>query len=90
MDGLDNIAVSIVIFRPSRDQAVLVVAATDVDAATAVLRAQLPNRFCVLPSRWTREELDTVQAHLDAHDDDWHLDTWGPAVDSDGQPLYRG
>jgi hypothetical protein len=88
-DGLGNIAVSVVTFRPSRDQAVLVVAATDVDAATAVLKPQLHNSFCVLPSRWTREELDAVQAHLDAHHDDWHLDTWGPAVDSGGQPYIE-
>jgi len=88
-DSLDDIAVSVVIFRPSGNQAVLVVAATDVDVATAVLNRQLPNRFCVVPSRWTQQELDAVQAHLDTHHDHWHLNSWGPAADSNGQTYIQ-
>jgi hypothetical protein len=44
-------AVTTVIFRPSADQAVLVVAATDIATVEARLRPQLPDRLCVLPSR---------------------------------------
>jgi hypothetical protein len=86
---LDGLAVSVVIFRPSPDQAVLVVAASDVDAAKAVLEPQLPGRLCVVPSRWTGPQLDAVQAHLNLHSEDWALDSWGPAVDAHGQPYVE-
>lgn len=88
-DDLDSIAASVVVFRPSHDQAVLVVAATDIDAVKAVLEPQLPHRLCVVPSRWTRPQLDAVRAHLDAHHKDWDLDMWGPAADDRGQPYFE-
>jgi hypothetical protein len=50
-----------VIFRPSADQEVLVVAATDVDAVTQQLSPQLPNQLCVVPSRFTSAQLDEVR-----------------------------
>ena len=79
-------AVSVVIFRPSSDQAVLVVAASNVDAVETALRPQLPDRLCVVPSRWTRAQLDEVHAHLDEHWDDWTLDIIGPHADERAQP----
>jgi hypothetical protein len=79
-------AVAHALFRPSEDQAVLVVAAADVDAVEAQLRPQLGPLLCLVPSKWTRAQLETVRAHLHAHHEEWNLYTWGygPATD-DGQ-----
>jgi hypothetical protein len=81
----DGTAVSVVIFRPSAEQAVLVVAADDVEAVRTVLVPQLPGRVCVVPSRWSRAQLDQVRVHLDEHWADWYLDVWGERADEHGQ-----
>lgn len=64
-------------FRPSEDQAVLVVAASDPEAVEAHLRPQLGPLLCVVPSKWTRAELEAVRAYLDAHHEEWNLYKWG-------------
>lgn len=66
-------AVTIVTFRPSHDQAVLVVAAADPQAVEARLRPQLGPRLCVVPSRWTKREIDAVHGHLRDRWDDWNI-----------------
>ena len=78
-------AVAMTIFRPSEDQAVLVIAATDRDAVEARLRPQLGERLCVVASRWTKAELDAVRVHLHAHHKRWNLLQLGPANSEDGQ-----
>jgi hypothetical protein len=78
-------AVTTVIFRPSDDQAVLVVAATDIAEVEARLRPQLPDRLCVVPSRWTREQLDAAQRHFTAMAKRWRLYGWGPRCDEQAQ-----
>lgn len=70
-------AVIVTTFRPSEDQAVLVVAAADPEAVEAHLRPQLGPLLCVIPSRWTRAELEAVRAHLHAHHEEWNLYKWG-------------
>jgi hypothetical protein len=81
-------AVMVTTFRPSEDQAVLVVAAADPEAVEAYLRPQLGPLLCVIPSKWTRAELQAVRAHLHAHHDDWNLYAWGGyASREDGQAL---
>ncbi len=80
-------AVTTTIFRPSADQAVLVVAAADPEAVEAQLRPQLGQRLCVIPSKWTKAELEAVSAHLLAHHDAWNLYAWGPTSTDDGQAL---
>ena len=70
-------AVAVTTFRPSEDQAVLVVAAADPEAVEAHLRPQLGQLLCVVPSKWTRAELEAVRAHLHAHHQDWNLYAWG-------------
>jgi len=80
-----GVAVAVTCFRPSEDQAVLVVAATDPEAVEAQLRPQLGQLLCVIPSKWTREELDAVRSHLNAHHEDWNLYRWGYGSASDGQ-----
>jgi hypothetical protein len=78
-------AVAMTTFRPSEDQAVLVVAAADPEAVEAHLRPQLGQLLCVIPSKWTKAELEAVGAHLLAHHDDWNLYGWGDMSTEDGQ-----
>jgi hypothetical protein len=81
-------AVIMTTFRPSEDQAVLVVAAADPEAVEAHLRPQLGQLLCVIPSKWTKAELEAVRAHLHAHHDDWNLYAWGGYTSTeDGQAL---
>jgi hypothetical protein len=40
---------------------------------------------CVIPSKWTKAELEAVGAHLLAHHDDWNLWAWGDTSTEDGQ-----
>jgi hypothetical protein len=70
-------AVARTLFRPSEDQAVLVVAAMDPNAVEAQLRPQLGPLLCVVPSKWTRAELEAVRARLHAHHEEWNLYMWG-------------
>jgi len=69
-----------VIFRPSAGQEVLVVAATDVDAVTRQLSPQLPDQLCVVPSRFTRAQLDKVRDVLLSHWREWRLEPAAPAA----------
>lgn len=78
-------AVAVVVFRPSADQAVLVVAASDPAAVEARLRPQLPDRLCVVPSRWTRDQLQRAQSHLTAMAERWGIYQWGPQIDERAQ-----
>lgn len=81
-------AVMMTTFRPSEDQAVLVVAAADPEAVEAHLRPQLGPLLCIVPSKWTRAELEAVRAHLSAHCEDWNLYAWGGYTSTeDGQAL---
>jgi hypothetical protein len=77
-----------VIFRPSADQEVLVIAATDVDAVTRQLSPQLPNQLCVVPSRFTSAQLDEVRDVLLAHWREWRLETCSTgSTDPQAQPF---
>lgn len=78
-------AVTVVTFRPGADQAVLVVAAADPAAVEARLRPQLGQRLCVVPSRWTKPDLDLVHGHLRAHLDDWNISALSIDVSEDAQ-----
>jgi hypothetical protein len=78
-------AVGVVTFRPSADQGVLVVSATDIAAVEAVLRPQLRHRLCVVPSRWTKAQIDDVRAGFDGHWEDWHLLGHGAHTDERAQ-----
>ena len=78
-------AVAVTLFRPGPNQAVLVVAASDVAAVEAWLRPQLGDSLCVVPSRWTRAQLDAVGDYLHRHHEQWTLYQWGPQNTDDGQ-----
>ncbi|MEV0793596.1 hypothetical protein [Kribbella sp. NPDC050459] len=76
-----------VIFRPSLDQEVLVVAATDVDEAIRRLSPKLPNQLCVVPSRFTRAQIDELYDVLHAHWRAWRLESFGTGADAQAQPF---
>lgn len=78
-------AVTTVIFRPSDDQAVLVVAASDIAAVEARLRPRLQDRLCIVPSRWTRQQLDDAEQHFRSMAQPWRLYSWGPRCDEQAQ-----
>jgi hypothetical protein len=79
-------AVTVVTFRPGDDdQAVLVVAAGDPPAVEARLRPQLGSSLCVVPSRWTKSELDAVRGHLRGRFWDWRLYGLGTCTLNDAQ-----
>lgn len=78
-------AVTIVTFRPTDDRAVLVVAATDADRVREVLGPQLPDRLCIVTSRWTRDELDSVRNRLRDRWDEWAVDTISEPCDERAQ-----
>ena len=78
-------AVGVTTFRPSENQAVLVVAAANREAVEAQLRPQLGNLLCVVTSRWTRPDLDAVRAHMRARWEDWNLYELGESSRQDGQ-----
>jgi hypothetical protein len=77
-----------VIFRPSADQEVLVVAATDIDAVTMQLAPRLPDQLCVVRSRFTRDQLNEVGDILRSHWQDWRLEGFGlGSADEHAQPF---
>jgi len=79
-------AVAATLFRPAEDHAVLVVAAADPATVEAWLRPQLGRALCVVPSRWTKNHLDSVRRHLGEQFESWHLLQLGPVHGEDGQP----
>ncbi len=78
-------AVAVTLFRPGASQAVLVIAARDVALVKARLRPQLGDSLCVVPSRWTRDQLDAVGGQVDRHHQQWGIYRWGPHNDDEGQ-----
>jgi hypothetical protein len=78
-------AVAITLFRPGQNRAVLVVAAADPAAVEARLRPQLGTSLCVVPSRWTKDQLDDVRDYLHQRWQRWDLFRLGPQNAADGQ-----
>ena len=78
-------AVTVTHFRPADNQAVLVVAASDQAAVEARLRPQLGDLLCVVPSRWTKAQLEEVRSYLHQRFEQWNLHQLGPQVTADGQ-----
>ena len=83
---LTGAAVAVTIFRPGPNQVVLVVAAGDMAEVEARLRPQLGESLCVVPSRWTKAQLDTVGDYLHYQWEPWGLYGLGLHNTDDGQP----
>jgi hypothetical protein len=82
-------AVTVAQFRPGPHQTVLVVAATDEAAVEAHLRPQLGARLCVIPSRWTKAQVDQVRSVLWRHFSEWTLNSFGNGADEQGQRVVH-
>jgi hypothetical protein len=80
-------ATAITLFHPGKNQAVLVVAAADLAAVEARLRPQLGTSLCVVPGRWTQDQLDDVRDHLYQRSQQWNLLQFGPQHGEDGRRL---
>jgi hypothetical protein len=78
-------AVAITLFHPGQNQAVLVVAAAALAAVEARLRPQLGKSLCIVPSRWTQDQLDAVRDYLHQRWQHWNLLRLGPRHGEDGQ-----
>lgn len=76
----DEVA-ALVIFHPNPGTTVIVVAASDVDAVEIEFRSRYGNSLCVVPSRWSKQQLETVRGVLHDHWGDWSLSSW--AVEAD-------
>jgi hypothetical protein len=83
---LTGAATAVTIFRPGPNRAVLVVAAGDVAAVEARLRPQLGESLRVVPTRWTKAQLDTVGDYLHYQWEPWGLYGLGLDNTDDGQP----
>lgn len=83
---LTGAAVAVTLFRLGPNRAVLVVAAGDVAAVEPRLRPQLGESLCVVPSRWTKAQLDTVGDYLHYQWELWRLYGLGLHNTDDGQP----
>ena len=86
--GADGTIVTITIFRPGATQQVAVVAAGDVEAADSRLRPQLGQHLCVVPSKFSRSELDATRADLERQGR-WQVFATGESTDEQGQPLVK-
>jgi hypothetical protein len=77
--------VHVAIFHPAADSEVLVVAASDVDEAIRQLSPKLPRQLCVVPSRFSRAQIDEVYDVLHAHWQEWRLESFGTGSDDQAQ-----
>lgn len=80
-------AVALTMFRPSQTQVVLVAAAADPDAVEAALRPRLDGRLCVVPSRYSRAQVDAVRDELVRRMDRALIWSVGESSDEQGQPV---
>lgn len=80
-------AVAVTLFRPSTTQVVLVVATTEPALAEAVLRPLYGPAVCIVPSGWTAQSVDRVQADLRRHWADWTLYVSGRTSSHAGQAV---
>jgi len=69
----DAAVVGVTMARPSPTQVVLVVVSTEPDRTRAQLGARYQSRLCVVTSRWTRAQLQGVQAQLEARMGGWQI-----------------
>jgi hypothetical protein len=79
-------AVAVTLFRPSATQVVLVVAADDPAAVEARLGPQLGGRLCIVASRYSRAEINSVREDL-VRRTGWPIWATGESCDDEGQPV---
>lgn len=80
-------AVQATVFRPTTRSTVLVVAAANPARVTDELVPLLGDQVCVITSRYSREEVDTVRQEIMAGFAGWQAYASGTTSDLGGQPL---
>jgi hypothetical protein len=78
---------SVALYRPSRRQVVVVLAAENPSRALAALRARYGARLCVVPSLWSVSQIGDVLSRLRTETRQWLLYTFGPDMTEHGQPF---
>ena len=78
-------AVSVTWFRPGENLMVLVVAAADPAVVEARLRPRLRGSLCVVPSRWSRAQLNDARGQLHQRRQQWEISSHGETSTADGQ-----
>jgi hypothetical protein len=76
-------------YWPGPYQAVAVIAATDIVAVENTLRPILGEQLCVVPSRFTLDEITSVRQHIARHFIAWKLVTTAESSDDDAQLVIQ-
>jgi hypothetical protein len=77
--------VSVVVFRPTTTQVVLVVATSEPAAAEKLLRPMYGDALCVVPSRWSPDQVEVVRKALAENWAAWGVYQFGDQVGDDAQ-----
>ncbi|HSN05966.1 MAG TPA: hypothetical protein VLV82_01375 [Candidatus Angelobacter sp.] len=77
--------VSVVVFRPTPTQVVLVVATSRPEEAEALLRPVYGDALCVVASRWSPDQVDAVRQALHEHGTEWGVYEFGGRAGEDAQ-----
>jgi hypothetical protein len=77
--------VSLVLFRPSPTQVVLVVATSRPEAAEELLRPVYGDALCIVPSRWSPDQVEAVRATVGERWDEWGIYESGDRIGGDAQ-----
>ncbi len=77
--------VSVVVFRPTPTQVVLVVATSQPEAAEALLRPVYGDALCVVASRWSPDQVEAVRQALHRHWAEWGVYEFGGRAGDDAQ-----
>jgi hypothetical protein len=85
----DAAVVGVAMARPSPTQVVLVVVSTEPDRTRGQLGARYQSRLCVVASRWTRAQVQGVQAQLEARMGGWQVYQTGQTVGEDFQIRFE-
>ena len=77
-------------FRPGSRQAMLVVTSDDPELTTRRLAPVYGDRLCVVRSKWSRAQIETVRRELKAHMHDWNAYIGGfGGSDAQGQVRFE-
>lgn len=85
----DPAVVGVTMARPSPTQVVLVVVSTEPDRIRELLRERYQSRLCVVTSRWTRAQVQGVQAHMEARMGGWQIYQTGQTIGEDFQVRFE-
>lgn len=86
-DPLNRYVTSYTYFRPAPDRAVAVIASERPAELAAVLVPRYGSRVCVVPSRWTRDQLVSTSDRLRESMRPWLIYALGESSGEDGQAV---